>query len=54
VLEKGTLVGLIPLAARAAIREMAAKGIKHTGEIVIAPGGPSPEDTAVLKAVVDE
>jgi imidazolonepropionase-like amidohydrolase len=54
VLEKGTLVGLTPEAARAAIREMAAKGIKHTGEIVMAPGGPSPEDVAVLKAVVDE
>ncbi len=38
VLEKGTLVGLTPEAARAAIREMAAKGIKHTGEIVMAPG----------------
>lgn len=33
---------------------MAAKVIKHTGEIGIAPGGPSPEDIAVLKAVVDE
>jgi hypothetical protein len=54
VLENGTLVGLTPLAARAAILEMEAKGIKNTGEIVMAPGGPSPEDTAVLKAVVDE
>jgi hypothetical protein len=32
VLEKGTLVGLTPEAARAAIRDMAAKGIKHTGD----------------------
>ena len=54
ILDKGTLVGLTPDAARAAIREMAAKGIRHTGEIVMAPGGPSPEDTAILKAVVDE
>jgi imidazolonepropionase-like amidohydrolase len=54
ILDKGTLVGLTPDAARAAIREMAAKGIRHTGEIVMAPGGPSPEDTAVLKAAVDE
>jgi len=54
VLDKGTLVGLTPEAGRAAIREMAAKGIKHTGEIVMAPGGLSPEDIAVLKAVVDE
>jgi hypothetical protein len=54
VLDKGTLVGLTPEAACAAIREMAAKGIKHTGEIVIAPGGLNPEDIAVLKAVVDE
>lgn len=54
MLDKGALVGLTPEAARAAIREMAAKGIKHTGEIGVAPGGPSPEDIAVLKAVVDE
>lgn len=53
-LEKGALVGLTPDAARAAVREMAAKGIHHTGEIGMAPGGLSPEDTEVLKASVDE
>jgi len=45
-----------PEAARAAIRAMAAKGIKHTGEIAV--GVPSPEPTPrdyeVLKAVVEE
>jgi hypothetical protein len=42
ILDKGTLVGLTPDAARAAIREMAAKGIRHTGEIVMAPAAPVP------------
>src|SRR5688500_13972288 len=41
--------------ARAAIRAMAAKGIKHTGEISLTPlPGPTAEEIAVLKAVVDE
>jgi imidazolonepropionase-like amidohydrolase len=53
-LEKGALVGLTPEAARAAIRDMAAKGIKHTAEIVMAPAGLSSEDVAVMKALVDE
>ncbi len=41
--------------ARAAIRAMAAKGIKHTGEIALTPEpGPTPAEIEVLKAVVDE
>jgi imidazolonepropionase-like amidohydrolase len=44
-----------PDEARAAIRAMAAKGIKHTGEIVITPEpGPTPAEIDVLKASVDE
>jgi imidazolonepropionase-like amidohydrolase len=44
-----------PDEARAAIRAMAAKGIKHTGEIALTPlPGPTAEEIAVLKAVVDE
>ena len=44
-----------PDEARAAIRAMAAKGIKHTGEISLTPlPGPTAEEIAVLKAVVDE
>ena len=44
-----------PDEARAAVRAMAAKGIKHTGEIALTPEpGPTPEEIAVLKAVVDE
>ena len=44
-----------PDEARAAIRAMAAKGIKHTGEIALTPvPGPSAEEIAVLKATVDE
>ena len=41
--------------ARAAIRDMAMKGIKYTGEIVVTPEpGPPPEQIAVLQAAVDE
>jgi imidazolonepropionase-like amidohydrolase len=41
--------------ARAAIRAMAAKGIKHTGEIALTPlPGPTAEEIAVLKATVEE
>jgi len=41
--------------ARAAVRAMAAKGIKHTGEIALTPEpGPTPQEIEVLKAVVDE
>ena len=44
-----------PDEARAAIRAMAAKGIKHTGEIALTPiPGPTAEEIAVLKAVLDE
>ncbi|HZJ31919.1 MAG TPA: amidohydrolase family protein [Vicinamibacterales bacterium] len=44
-----------PDEARAAIRAMAAKGIKQTGEIALTPiPGPTPEEIAVLKATVDE
>jgi len=41
--------------ARAAIRDMAAKGIRQTGEIVITPEpGPTEHEIDILKAVVDE
>jgi imidazolonepropionase-like amidohydrolase len=44
-----------PDEARAAIRAMAAKGIKQTGEIAVTPvPGPPPEEIAILKATVDE
>lgn len=44
-----------PDEARAAVRAMAAKGIKHTGEIALTPEpGPTPQEIDVLKAVVDE
>jgi len=44
-----------PEEARAAIRAMAAKGIRHTGEIALTPEpGPTPQEIEVLKAVVDE
>ena len=44
-----------PDEARAAIRAMAAKGIKHTGEIAITPEpGPSAAEIEVLKAALDE
>jgi imidazolonepropionase-like amidohydrolase len=44
-----------PEAARAAIRDMAAKGVKHTAEIALTPEpGPPPAEIEVLKAVVDE
>ena len=44
-----------PEEARIAIRAMAAKGIKHTGEIALTPEpGPTPQEIEVLKAVVDE
>src|SRR5579863_5180831 len=44
-----------PEEARAAIRAMAAKGIKNTGEIALTPEpGPPPAEIEVIKAVVDE
>jgi hypothetical protein len=40
-----------PDEARAAVRAMAAKGIKHTGEIGLTPEpGPTPQEIDVLKA----
>jgi imidazolonepropionase-like amidohydrolase len=44
-----------PEEARAAVRAMAAKGIRHTGEIALTPEpGPTPQEIEVLKAVVEE
>ena len=44
-----------PEEARAAVRAMAAKGIRHTGEIALTPEpGPRPAEIEILKAVVDE
>lgn len=44
-----------PDEARAAVRAMAAKGIKQTGEIAITPEpGPTPAEIEVLRATVDE
>ena len=44
-----------PDEARAAVRAMAAKGIKHTGEIALTPEpGPTAAEIEVLKATVDE
>jgi imidazolonepropionase-like amidohydrolase len=44
-----------PDEARAAVRAMAARGIKHTGEIALTPEpGPTPQEIEVLKATVDE
>ena len=44
-----------PEAAREAVRALAAKGVKHTGEIALTPEpGPPAEEIAVLKAIVDE
>jgi imidazolonepropionase-like amidohydrolase len=41
--------------ARAAVRAMAAKGIKNTGEIALTPEpGPTPQEIENLKAVVEE
>ena len=44
-----------PDEARAAVRAMAAKGIKNTGEIAVTPEpGPSAAEIEVLKATLDE
>ena len=44
-----------PDEARAAVRAMAAKGIRHTGEIALTPEpGPTPAELDVLRATVDE
>jgi len=39
---------------RAAVRAMAASGIRHTGEIVLTPEpGPTPQEIEILKTIVD-
>src|SRR5690606_10592850 len=44
-----------PDEARAAVRALAAKGIRHTGEIALTPvPGPTPTEIEVLEAIVDE
>ena len=44
-----------PAEARAAVQALAAKGIKHTGEIALTPvPGPTQAEIEVLKAIVDE
>ena len=44
-----------PDEARQAIRDMAMKGIKYTGEIGVTPEpGPPPEQIAILQAAIDE
>lgn len=44
-----------PDEARAAVRALAAKGVKHTGEIALTPEpGPPQAEIEVLKAIVDE
>src|SRR5688572_13218071 len=44
-----------PVEARAAVQALAAKGIKHTGEIALTPvPGPTQAEIEVLKAIVDE
>jgi imidazolonepropionase-like amidohydrolase len=49
------LRGNTPEMARAEIRKMAEMGVKFTGEIALTPvPGPSDQEIAVLKAIVDE
>ena len=44
-----------PAEARAAVQALAAKGIKHTGEIALTPiPGPTQAEIDVIKAIVDE
>ena len=44
-----------PAEARAAVQALAAKGVKHTGEIGLTPEpGPPQSEIEVLKAIVDE
>jgi len=44
-----------PAEARAAVQALAAKGVKHTGEIALTPEpGPPQAEMEVLKAIVDE
>jgi len=66
-IEKGEFIGprIIPSGqvsirqtpdeARAAVRALAAKGVRHTGEIGLTPiPGPTPAEIEALKAIVDE
>jgi imidazolonepropionase-like amidohydrolase len=49
------LPNLTPEQGREAVRQMAAKGIKWTGEISVTPKpGPSPQEIETLKAILDE
>jgi len=49
------LANQTPESARAEVRQMAAMGIKFTGEIALTPvPGPTAQEVEVLKAVVDE
>ena len=49
------LKGNTPEMAREQVRQMAAMGVKFTGEIALTPEpGPTPEELEVLRAVVDE
>ena len=44
-----------PEAAREAVRALAAKGVRHTGEIALTPEpGPTPQEIEILRAIVDE
>ncbi len=43
-----------PEMARAQVRELAALGVRYTGEIGLNPDGPSEEELEVLRAIVDE
>ena len=44
-----------PAEARAAVQALAAKGVKHTGEIALTPEpGPTQAEIEVLKAILDE
>jgi imidazolonepropionase-like amidohydrolase len=44
-----------PAEARAAVQALAAKGVRHTGEIALTPEpGPSQAEIEVLKAILDE
>src|SRR5512145_2560338 len=44
-----------PAEARAAVQALAAKGVKHTGEVALTPiPGPTQAEIEVLKAIVDE
>ena len=53
--ERVAIRNTTPEKARAEIRQMAARGIRHTGEISLTPEpGPTAEEIAILEAIVDE